>query len=381
ENPKLREEILAMIKWWLDFGIDGFRLDAISHIKKMPFDVQMSDYDGDDIPGDKWQVHTNVTGFKNYLEMMKEVFDQYPIFTVGEASGVSSSQAQLWTGDDGYFKSIFELEQNVHDSTDSNGRPIGNLKVLKNTITEWQEALRLFGWMSPYLANHDNPRSLQTWGDNKTAHSAKALATVLLSLQGTPFVYFGDEIGIPSFDFKSIEEINDPEAHMGYENQVKAGRDPKEVFDGVKVWNRDQGRSPMQWNDSPNGGFSTGKPWMPVNPSFTSVNVENEIEDPDSIFNYYKRMIELRKEQTVLNEGEFSSLAKDDKSVCSFVRKTDDEIALVIANLTDGKTTFQLPEAIYSENWVRVIENAEFDLKKEIELNPWDAAIFKRALL
>jgi alpha-glucosidase len=376
ENPKLRDEIISMIKWWLEFGIDGFRLDAISHIKKMPFDNLMADVPSDK---DKWSVHTNVNGFKDFLELIKNVFSQYPIFTVGEASGVSSSLAQIWTGEQGYFNSIFELEHNIHDETDLNGRPIGNRFQFKNIIDRWQTDTRSFGWMSPYLSNHDNPRALQTWGDNKSSKSAKALATILLSLQGTPFVYFGDEIGIPSFNFQSIEEINDPEAHIKYDSLITKGENPQDALSEIGVWNRDQGRSPMQWNSDKNAGFTKGTPYFKVNPSYKKVNVEQQIKQNDSTLNYYKKLIALRKKNSALNDGEYYGIESNDQNIFAFIRKAKDKTTLTLVNLSENQNKFVLPEKILNFNWHPLINNFIGNLKieKKISLNPWNAIILE----
>ncbi|EHN58821.1 glycoside hydrolase family 13 protein [Oenococcus kitaharae] len=380
QNSKLRNEVISAIKWWLDLGIDGFRLDAISHLKKMPFGQSMSSISKEN-GGDPWRVHTNVTGLQEYLQLLKNLFQQYPIFTVGEANGVSASQAQLWTGSDGYFNSIFQLEQNAHDGIDSKGRSKGNFQVFKKTVFHWQNALRLYGWGSPYLSNHDTPRALQNWGDDKSAKSGKALATILLSLQGTPFIYFGDEIGIPSFQFKNIQEINDPEAQMRFKSELAAGKDQQTIFADLRLWNRDQSRTPFQWDDTKNAGFTTARPWIEINPSFTKINAATQDQQKNSLLNYYRRMVRLRHDQSALHTGEFTAVEAEDPQVMAFVRKSEKQMAFIFANLTDTPALFELPESLLCGSWRLLISNfPNARLSQQISLQPYDSAIFIKDL-
>ncbi|MDN6900181.1 alpha-glucosidase [Oenococcus sicerae] len=376
ENGKLRKDLLLTAKFWLDMGIDGFRLDAISHLKKMSFNISMKSMR--ESGQDPWAVHTNVPGLENFLKEIKYAFSGYNIFTVGEASGITPGQASLWTGENGYFNAIFELDQNRHDGYDSKKRPKGNIQAFKKVIFNWETRLNIFGWLSPYLANHDNPRSQQVWGDNRSDSSAKALSLILLSLKGTPFIYFGDELGIGSKNFTSIEQITDPEAQIAYQKTKQEKGNIAKAFTDIANFNRDQGRTPFWWNENKNAGFSDGIPWLGISDGSQGRSAESQIKDPNSILNFYKKMIQVRKSSPSLNQGLFYPLSLEQDSTVNFLRQTNSQLSLVISNLSDTTTQIELPTSIDLDNWLQVIATRPTRLQRKMSLGPYQAAIFMK---
>ena len=289
KNEDVRKELYKMINWWLDKGIDGFRVDAISHIKKE---------DGlKDMPNPKkleyvpsFDKHMNVEGIQKYLKELKEnTFDKYDIITVGEANGVNINEAPQWVGEKyGKFNMIFQFEH--LDIWDIDREEQSTVKKLKEVLSKWQEGLEGVGWNALFIENHDIQRVVSTLGDDKNfwKESSKALALVYFMQKGTPFIYQGQEIGMTNVKFEDIQDYNDIKTINIYKEKIKKGIPKEEALKYVWETSRDNSRTPMQWDTTENAGFSKEKPWMKVNPNYVNINVREQENNLDSILNFYK---------------------------------------------------------------------------------------------
>ena len=359
ENHEVRNELYKMINWWLDKGIDGFRVDAISHIKKEP--------DFPNLPNplnkkyvESFDMHMNVDGIQKHLKELKEnTFNKYDIVTVGEANGVAANEADEWVGsENGKFNMIFQFEHlKLWDyENDLKFSP----KAYKDVLTKWQNALEDNGWNALFIENHDIPRSTSTWGnDNKYwDKSAKAFATAYFLQKGTPFIYQGQEIGMTNTVFNSIDDFQDVKSINEAKEKLEMGVSNDEILNLLSNTSRDNARTPMQWDSSENAGFTTGKPWLKINENYININVEKQISDENSIFNYYKKLIRLKKGNEILTHGKFNLLLEDDTDIFAYTRGTENEKYLILSNLTENSKTVSLKD----------FEN----LKKEIVLSNYN---------
>ncbi|MEI1231249.1 MULTISPECIES: glycoside hydrolase family 13 protein [Enterococcus] len=349
ESDKLKAELFTMIRWWLDKGIDGFRLDAISHVKKDEYSVKATE--------NPFSPFQNVSGIEDHLTELKNVFDEYDIMTVGEASGVSANEGPEWVGENGYFDMIFEFD---HISIWKHEKD-GDLDVLslKQSLSAWQRALDGKGWNALYMENHDVPRCVSVFGDTSPAYwqvSAKAIAMMYFFLQGTPFIYQGQEIGMTNLPFSSIDEIDAVDSKRLYQQLLDEGRSEEEALDIVANTTRDNSRTPMQWNDHLYAGFSEVTPWLLVNPNYQMINVADQINDPNSILSFYKKMIAVRREHKGLIYGSFNEYLPENEQLFVYERVLDEERYLIIVNLTDEAATYTLPTEIET-NWEVLLEN------------------------
>jgi len=339
ENQEMRSAVYDMIRWWLDKGIDGFRLDAISHIKK---EAGLSDI----IPAKgkellKYQVAgekvNNIDGILDYMdEMCRNTFNRYDIVTVGEAGGVNATEAQEWVGANRRrLNMIFQFDHVVLWAEDPEGAL--DLVKLKQTFTRWQKGLENIGWNALFVENHDVPRIVSKWGDvqHYWRESATAIAAMYFLMQGTPFIYQGQEIGMTNSRFDSIEEFNDIGAKNSYREQLSQGIKPPQILERLSLTSRDNARTPMQWDVSANAGFSSGTPWLKVNPNFDSINVAAQEADPDSVLNFYRRMIALRKTEPALVYGSYELILEDDPQLFAYTRTLDGRKLVVICNLSN----------------------------------------------
>lgn len=348
----MRRDIYAMIRWWLDKGIDGFRVDAISHIKKTAGFQDMPNPDGlRYVPSQAG--HMNREGIHDLLsELKRETFERYDIVTVGEASGVSAREADLWVGEEnGKFDMVFQFEHmGLWQKSLDHGL---DLLQLKKVMTDWQKGLEGRGWNALFLENHDQPRSVSTWGDDGKYRelSAKALATLYFLMQGTPFIYQGQEIGMTNVRFSSIEEYNDISMINWYNQERAKGRSHEEVMPVVWRNGRDNSRTPMQWDGSQHGGFTTGTPWLQVNPNYRSINVEAAVRNPDSIYHYYRRLIALRKSYSVAVYGSYDLIMPEHPRIYAYTRTLEEERLLVIAHLFGGESRFELPDYLRNKEF------------------------------
>lgn len=380
ENPQMRSEIYDMVNWWLDKGIDGFRVDAISHIKKTAGFPDMPNPNNlRYLPSEAG--HMNREGIHELLsELKRETFDKYDIMTVGEASGVSVSEADLWVGEqDGKFDMIFQFEHlGLWQKSLDNGL---DLLKLKEILSGWQKGLEGKGWNALFLENHDQPRSVSTWGNDGEYWdtSAKALATMYFLMQGTPFIYQGQEIGMTNVQFPTIEDYNDVSMRNWYNIEKANGKSHEEIMPVIWKNGRDNSRTPMQWDDSDNAGFTTGKPWFGVNPNYREINAQKAMEDPDSIYQYYKKLIALRKAHPVAVYGTYDLILPEHARVYAYTRTLGREKLLVICNLFAEEAEIKLLQGINYASSELLLSNEEVDLGQSISaftLKPYEARVY-----
>ncbi|MDT4208699.1 glycoside hydrolase family 13 protein [Staphylococcus haemolyticus] len=343
DNPEVRESVFNMMNWWFEKGIDGFRVDAITHIKKT--------FEAGDLPvpeGKKYapafDVDMNQPGIQNWLQEMKdESLSQYDIMTVGEANGVNPDNAEEWVGEDkGKFNMIFQFE---HLGLWSTGDSQFDVKSYKEVLNRWQKRLEGIGWNALFIENHDQPRSVSTWGNDKDYwfESATSHAVVYFLQQGTPFIYQGQEIGMTNYPFESIETFNDVAVRNEYQIVKEQGGDVDQLLDKYRMENRDNSRTPMQWNNSTNGGFTEGKPWFPVNPNYKDINVAHQLEDEHSVLNFYKKLIQLKKSHDIYMYGQFDLIDAENENVFAYTRQLEGKTVVVAGNLTDKQSSLTLP--------------------------------------
>lgn len=343
ENPDVRQAVFEMMNWWFEKGIDGFRVDAITHIKK--------NFEAGDLPvpdGKKFapafDVDMNQPGIQEWLQEMKDKsLSRYNIMTVGEANGVTPNDAEEWVGEEkGKFNMIFQFE---HLGLWSTGDTKFDIKSYKQVLNHWQKQLENVGWNALFIENHDQPRRVSTWGDDKNYwyESATSHATAYFLQQGTPFIYQGQEIGMTNYPFESIESFNDVAVKTEYQIVKKEGGDVNQLLDKYKMENRDNARTPMQWNNSINAGFTTGKPWFHVNPNYTEINVKQQLNDKFSILSYYKALIQLKKSDLIYTYGKFNMVDAENEQVFAYTRTFKNNTVLIVANLTNEVSELNLP--------------------------------------
>ncbi|WP_117160921.1 alpha-glucosidase [Paraliobacillus sp. X-1268] len=380
ENKAVRDELYKMVNWWLDKGIDGFRVDAISHIKKtegypdMPNPNKLT-Y----VPSFKG--HMNRPGIDTFLsEFAEKTLHHYDIMTVGEANGVKVEDADQWVGETkGYFNMIFQFEHlDLWGKGSSNGLDI---HALKETLTKWQTGLDGVGWNALFLENHDQPRSVSTWGNdtNLRQTSAKALATLYFLMQGTPFIYQGQEIGMTNVQFDSIDEYNDIAIKNLYKKERKEGKSHQKVMEVIWKSGRDNSRTPMQWSSANNAGFTTGKPWLKVNPNYADINVEQNLEDPNSIYHYYKKLITLRRSSETLLYGSYDLIGEEHDYVYAYTRTHDDNTVLITVNLFESETTITLPDEFKNKERSLLLSNYKVQESNTttLSLRPYEARVYQ----
>ncbi|PTY82981.1 alpha-glucosidase, partial [Heyndrickxia sporothermodurans] len=331
ENRKVREEVYETMKFWLDKGIDGFRMDVINFISKVP-----GLPNGEKILGKKYvsgaNFYMNGPKIHEYLqEMNQEVLAKYDIMTVGEMPGVDVEMAKQYTGENrNELNMVFQFE---HVDLDSGPKGKWDLKDLnfhdfKASFTKWQKGLEGVGWNSLYLNNHDQPRMVSRFGDDKEywKESAKMLATFLHFLQGTPYIYQGEELGMTNVRFDSIDDYKDIEILNMYKEKIgESDSDHQQIMESIYVKGRDNARTPMQWNDENHGGFTSGTPWIKVNPNYKEINAKQQLTDEDSIFHYYKKLIQLRKQHDIIVYGTYDLILPDHNEIFAYTRTLGEE--------------------------------------------------------
>ncbi len=387
ENPRVRAAIYDMMHWWLRKGIDGFRMDVINMISKAPGlpDVPVTSDDRYQFGG-RYFIHG--PRLMEFLgEMKREVLSRYDILTVGEMPLVTTEHAIAITHEEtGYLNMLFQFEHMDLDSKPGSSKwdlKPWNLPDLKRVMTHWQKDLEGKGWNSSYLSNHDQPRAVSRFGDDGRyrVESAKLLATFLHMLQGTPYVYQGEEIGMTNARFDSIEDYRDIETLNMYREFVdNKGIDPRVVMGMIHAKSRDNARTPMQWSASPHAGFTTGTPWIKVNPNYAESNVEQALADPRSTFHYYRRLIRLRKQYPVVVYGTYDLLLDDHEQIYAFTRTLEDERLLVICNFTPDTPNFTLPTHVSFSDKELLIGNYPVDSAEDIgmlTLRPFEARVYR----
>ena len=360
ENPKMRQELYSTIRFWVKKGVEGFRLDVIDQIGKDP-DLE--------ITGNGPRLH------EFFQELRREAFPEEGIVSVGEAWGANTERAKLYSAPDGKELSmVFQFE---HIGLDQQpGKDKWDLKRLhlpdlKDCYCRWQQELHGAGWNSLFMNNHDLPRVVSRWGDPKNyrVESAKMLATMLHGMQGTPYIYQGEELGMTNIRLP-LAQYQDLEIHNLYAERMAKGYEEADVMKSIWARGRDNARTPMQWTDGENAGFTAGTPWMPVNPNHTEINAQAALEDPDSVFHYYKKLIQLRKTIPEFREGSFTLLCPEDEQVFAYTRDTATGHMLVVCNFSGEEAEFEIPEA-FRDSQVLISNYAD----AAQNLRPYEAGI------
>lgn len=381
ENPKVRREIYDMILWWMDKGVGGFRLDVIDQIAKEP-DLK--------ITNNGPRLHEFIQ------ELSRETFQKGDLITVGEAWGADIDRAKLYSKPDGSeFSMVFQFEHMMLDQEPGKEKwdfcPLPFLK-LKKCLEKWQKELHGCGWNSLFWDNHDLPRIVSRWGNDKEyrEESAKMLATVLHGMEGTPYVYQGEELGMTNVRFDSIEQYQDIEIRNMYRERLEKGYAEKYIMESIYAKGRDNARTPMQWDDTENAGFTTGTPWLGVNPNYTEINARSQLQDENSVFHYYKKLIHLRKENSIFVDGDFTLLLPEDENIFAYVREYEGRKLLVAANFTDKEVECPLLKewgvpadedgaAKSRDNGVKLLIHNYNDLPSQQKLRPYEAMIWEKA--
>jgi len=379
DNVNLRNEVYKMMKWWLDKGIDGFRMDVISLISKTPGlpdgEVGTNQY------GNSRQWVSNGPKVHDYLkEMREEVLDKYEILTVGEASGATIEEALMYASNKrSELDMIFQFEHMDLDGGETfkwNDKRI-DLIELKQCLSKWQTQLYNKAWNSLYWCNHDQPRIVSRLGDEGELRevSAKMLATCIHFMQGTPYIYQGEEIGMTNVKFNDISDLRDLESIDAYNRYTKDGRfTEEEMLKMISLKARDNARTPMQWTKQDNGGFTQGTPWMKVNSNHTYINVDEQITRSDSVFNYYKKLIELRKTYDIITIGKYELLDENNPNVYTYTRETEDELLWVICNFSKEEVEYTIPSNI-QEDLSKIILNNYNSTHTLHKLRPYESIV------
>lgn len=342
KNEKMRQDIYNMMNFWLEKGIGGFRMDVIDLIGKEP---------DEKITGNGPRLHEFLQ------EMNRKTFGHYDVMTVGETWSATPENAELYSGSDrGELSMIFQFEHIALDQESISKWALKDLDLveLKQVLSKWQIALGETAWNSLFWNNHDTPRIVSRWGNDQAfrVESAKCFAVLLHLMKGTPYIYQGEEIGMTNRPVGNISEVNDIESINMYKEEMENGKTAEVLLNAINYKGRDNARTPMQWNDQENGGFSTGEPWLAVNPNFTEINVEQTLADEQSVFYLYKDLIQYRKENETVVRGSYNLLLPDHQSVFVYERVYNENRLLVIANLSTEENTIELPE-ISKESTIR----------------------------
>ncbi|ENK1253727.1 alpha-glucosidase [Vibrio vulnificus] len=369
ENPKVQQEVHKMMNWWIDQGIGGFRLDVIDLIGK--------------------EIDKGITGNGPRLhpllqEMNRVTFGDKDLLTVGETWGATPEIAKLYSDPERHELSmVFQFEHITltwQHGDKWNPIPL-DLKQFKHVLTKWQTELSNQGWNSLFWNNHDLPRVVSKYGDDKRyrVESAKMLATALHFLKGTPYIYQGEEIGMTNVAFESLDQYKDIETLNFYKVKTESGVSHQHMMDAIHENSRDNARTPMQWSASPNGGFSQAEPWIEVNPNYPEINVEQALADSDSIFYHYQKLIELRKQHPAIVYGDFTPLFAEHDSVFAYVRSHQDEQLLVINNFSDQDVSLELPDNLQNKEVNCLIYNYDLldALGVTLSLKPYQCYAFK----
>ena len=383
DNPKVRQEVFDMMNWWLDKGVDGFRMDVISLISKKPDlpdgPVGINGYASFNEPANGPHVH-------EYLQEMREkVLNRKETITVGECSGVTLEEAKKYASSDGKeLNMVFQFEHMDVDA-DANTKWTDkkmDLRDMKEVLTRWQKGLEDIAWNSLFWENHDQPRSISRYGNDSPEYrevSAKMLATCLHMMQGTPYVYQGEELGMTNVPFTSINQFRDLDSINAYRELVEEQKvfTSEEMMRYLRYKSRDNARTPFQWDDSENAGFSTGTPWIMVNPNYKEINAKDQLERADSVFHYYQKLIRLRKEQEVIVYGTYDLLLPDSKEIYAYTRTLGEEKLLVVCNFYEPEVSFEMPEEFIGGTCL-ISNYPEVSLKAEMTLRPYEAFVIKK---
>jgi oligo-1,6-glucosidase len=382
ENPEVRSAVHDMMRWWLARGVDGFRMDVINMISKDPSLPDGVVHDG--TYGDGSPSFLTGPRLHEFLqEMHAEVFaGRDGLLTVGETPGATVDDARLLTDPSRHeVDMVFQFEHVGIDHARSKWDLLPfRLTDLKASLGRWQAGLAEVGWNSLYWNNHDQPRVVSRFGNDGEwrVRSAKALGTVLHLHRGTPYVYQGEELGMTNAPFRTIDDFRDIESVNHYRHAVEAGAEPEQVLAALRSRSRDNARTPMQWDATPQAGFTTGEPWLAVNPNHADVNAEAAVADAGSVFHHYRRLIELRHTLPVVAHGDFTMLLPRHEQVYAFTRAHADDELLVLANLSDTEVDVDEPPGWGDAELL--LSNLE-DPRAHGVLEPWEARVLRRGVI
>ncbi|HPG43735.1 MAG TPA: alpha-glucosidase [Acholeplasmataceae bacterium] len=365
QNEALRQDIYQMINTWLDMGIDGFRLDVIDLIGKDVDSRMLSDG----------------PYLSTYLkEMYDTCFKHRDIMTVGEMPGLSIERARdITSGEEPLLSMIFQFAHVGLDEVPGQGKWVLkelDLNEFKQTFEKLQHVMYQKGWNSLFLSNHDQPRVVTRYGsETYRKASAKMLATILYGMQGTPYVYQGEEIGMTGVKFESIDDYRDIETKQIYQILKNQGWDEEKIMRSIYAKSRDNSRTPFQWNDHKNAGFSDANPWLKVNPNYQSVNADHDMKDPDGVYPYYQQLFKLRKQEPIFLEGDFQLIYQDHPKVFAYIRNTKEKRILVIGSFSDQPMFMDLSG--YHLKKIMITNDHNVLLAKQMTLSPYYTAIIE----
>ena len=384
DNGAVRREVFDMMTWWLEKGVDGFRMDVISMISKVP-GLPDGPKGKDALFGDFGPSVINGPHVHDYLkEMRREVLSKFDTITVGETSGVTVEEAVKYAADDeSELNMVFQFEQNDLDGGEHGKWNLNKIYLpdLKAVLNRWQTYLEGKAWNSLYWSNHDQPRSVSRYGNDSEVYrelSAKMLGTCLHMMKGTPYIYQGEELGMTNVPFASIDEFRDIESINAYREYTENGIiSPEDMMKYLCYKSRDNARTPMQWSDEENGGFTKGTPWIKVNPNYVKINAREQMEREDSVFHYYQKLISLRKKEPVIIYGTFELLMPEDEDIFMYTRTYEQEKLLVICNFSQRERELEIPEE-WEKGTVLLGNYRDAAVRRKMCLRNYEAIVIKK---
>ena len=384
DNELVRREVFDMMTWWLEKGVDGFRMDVISMISKVP-GLPDGPKGKDALYGDFGPSVINGPHVHDYLkEMRREVLSNFDTITVGETSGVTVEEAVKYAADDeSELNMVFQFEQNDLDGGEYGKWNLNKIYLpdLKAVLNRWQTSLEGKAWNSLYWSNHDQPRSVSRYGNDKEEYrelSAKMLGTCLHMMKGTPYIYQGEELGMTNVPFASIDEFRDIESINAYREYTENGIiAPEDMMKYLIYKSRDNARTPMQWNCEENAGFTKGTPWIKVNPNYVKINAEEQMEREDSVFHYYQKLISLRKREPVIIYGIFELMMPEDEDIFMFTRTYEQDKLLVICNFSQKERELEIPEE-WERATVLLGNYKDAAVGRKMRLREYEAIVIKK---
>ena len=383
DNPAVRQDVFDMMNWWLKKGVDGFRMDVISLISKEP---GLPDKEPGINGYATFNVSANGPHVHEYLqEMRQKALNNADTITVGECSGVTLEEAKKYArSDEKELNMVFQFEHMDVDSDEKAGKWTTrkmDLRNLKKILTRWQKGLQDIAWNSLYWENHDQPRSVSRFGNDSDEYreiSAKMLATCIHMMQGTPYVYQGEELGMTNCPFNTLDNFRDLESINAFHELTEQGKMTEEdMMAAIGYKGRDNARTPMQWDDSAYAGFSTTNPWIMVNPNYTKINAKDQVNREDSVFKYYQKLIKLRHESELIVYGTYDLILDDDKDIYAYIRTLGDEKLIVYCNFSENTREVELPEEFVNKK-VLISNYSDAKANKKITLRPYEAIVIQK---
>ena len=383
DNPAVRQDVFDMMNWWLKKGVDGFRMDVISLISKEP---GLPDKEPGINGYATFNVSANGPHVHEYLqEMRQKALNNADTITVGECSGVTLEEAKKYArSDKKELNMVFQFEHMDVDSDEKAGKWTTrkmDLRNLKKILTRWQKGLQDIAWNSLYWENHDQPRSVSRFGNDSDEYreiSAKMLATCIHMMQGTPYVYQGEELGMTNCPFNTLDNFRDLESINAFHELTEQGKMTEEdMMAAIGYKGRDNARTPMQWDDSAYAGFSTANPWIMVNPNYTKINAKDQVNREDSVFKYYQKLIKLRHESELIVYGTYDLILDDDKDIYAYIRTLGDEKLIVYCNFSENTREVELPEE-FTNGKVLISNYIDAKVKHKITLRPYEAIVIQK---